>query len=101
MRKGDREFIAPLGDVKEPGILFQVTSMDITGPYLLIPRGNKYLLAFIDLFSKYVEAYPIKDQTAKTSAMVYANQIATRHGAGSTLITDQVSAFMSVFFNET
>jgi hypothetical protein len=61
-RKGDREFIAPLGDVEEPGIPFQFTSLDITGPYPLTPRGNKYLLTFIDLFSKDVEAYRIKYQ---------------------------------------
>jgi hypothetical protein len=31
-RKGAHEFKAPLGNVPEPSEIFQVTSMDITGP---------------------------------------------------------------------
>jgi hypothetical protein len=100
-RKGDREFIAPLGKVEEPTTPFQVTSLDVTGPYPLTPRKNRYLLTFIDHFTKYVEAFPIPDQTAATCARVYATQIITRHGTGSKLITDQGPAFMSEFFRET
>ena len=51
--------------------------------------------------SRYVEASPVPDQTAKTLARVYATQIVTRHGTGSQLITDQGPAFMSSFFQET
>jgi hypothetical protein len=39
-RKDDREFRAPLGQVDEPTAPFQVTSLDITGPYLLRPQKN-------------------------------------------------------------
>ena len=48
--------MAPLGDVDQPSAPFEVTSMDITGPYVLTTRKNKYLLTFIDHFTKYVEA---------------------------------------------
>jgi transposase InsO family protein len=75
--------------------------MDIIGPYPVMPRGNKYLLTFIDHFTKYVEAYPLKDQTAESCARIYATQIVTRHGSGSKLITDQGRALMSSFFQET
>jgi hypothetical protein len=37
-RKENREMIAQLGDVEEPKIPFEVTSMDITGPYPTTPR---------------------------------------------------------------
>jgi transposase InsO family protein len=100
-RKGAHEFKAPLGDVEEPNEPFRVTSMDITGPYPLTPRKNKYLLTFIDHFTRYAEAFPIPDQTAETCARVYATQIITRHGTGSTLITDQGRSFVSSFFKET
>jgi len=100
-RKGNREFVAPLGEVKEPTAPFHVTSLDITGPYVTTPRGNKYLLTFIDHFTKYVEAFPIHDQTAETCARIYATQVVTRHGTGSQLITDQGRSFMSSFFQET
>ena len=92
--------MAPLGDVEEPTAPFEVTSMDNTGPYLLTPRGNRFLLTFIDHFSKYVEAYPIPDQMAETCAKIYASHM-RRHGSGPRLITDQGAPFMSSFFQET
>jgi hypothetical protein len=36
-----REFVAPLGDVDHPSAPFEVTFMDITGPYVLKPRKNR------------------------------------------------------------
>ena len=51
-RKSKQEFRAPLGEVETLSELFQVTSLDITSPYLVTPRKNRYLLSFIDHFSK-------------------------------------------------
>ena len=100
-RKSTGKFIAPLGEVEEPTFPFQITSVDITVPYPTTTRKNKYLLVFIDHFTKYTKAFPIQDQTAETCARVYATQIITRHGTSSELITDQGRAFMSYFFRET
>ena len=100
-RKGKQEFRAPLGEVENHSEPFQVTSLDITGPYFVTPRRNRYLLTFIDHFSKYVEAFPIPDVSAETCARVYATQIVARHGRRSTLITDQGRSFTSAFFQET
>ena len=80
-----------------PDRLFQITSRDITVPYPLTPRRNKYLLTFIDHFSKFAEAFAIPEQTAEVCARLYAREIFTRHGTGSVLVTDQGSAFMSSF----
>ena len=67
----------------------------------MTPSKNKYLLTFIDHFTRYTEAFPMADQTAETCARIYATQIVTRHGTGSKLITDQGRAFMSKLFSET
>ena len=40
------------------------------GPYATMPRGNKYLLTFVDHLSKYVEAFPIPDHTADACTRV-------------------------------
>jgi transposase InsO family protein len=99
-RKEEREFVVPLGDVNQPSALFEVISMDITGPYVLAPRKNKYLLTFIDYFTKYVEAAQISEQSAETCTRVHASHIVTRHGTGSKLITEQGRTFMSTFFQQ-
>jgi len=100
-RKENCEFIAPLGDPEMRVAPFQITSMDITGPYPLTPRRNKYILTFIDHFTKFVVAFAIPDQSAQTCARIYATQIVTRHGSGSKLVTDQGAAFISAFISET
>jgi len=82
MRKGKQEFRAPLGEVETPSEPFQAVSLDITGPYFVIPRKNRYLLAIIDHFSKYVEVFPIPDVSAETRTRFYATQIVARHGSG-------------------
>jgi len=100
-RKGKQEFRAPLGEVENTSEPFQVTSLDITRPYFVTSQKNRYLLTFIDHFSKYVEAFPISDVSAETCVRVYATQIVARHGNGSNLITDQGRSFTSSFFQET
>jgi hypothetical protein len=45
-RKQKGEYTAPIGEVRQPTYPFEITSMDICGPYSLTPRGNKYILFF-------------------------------------------------------
>jgi len=71
--------------------------MNITGLYVITPRKNKYLLTFIDHFTKYGEAIPISDQGAEKCERVYTSQIVTRHSTGSKLITDKRPPFMSTY----
>ena len=92
-RKGNREFVTPLGNVQDPTVSFQVTPMDVTGSYLSTSRGNIYLLTLIDHCTKFAEAFPI----AETCARVYATQFVSRHGTESQRITDQGRAFVEFF----
>ena len=87
-RKENREYVAPLGNPEKPKEPFQVVSIDLTGPDPVTARGNRYLLTFICHFTKFVEAFPVSDISAETCARIYSSQIVTRHGTGSTLITD-------------
>ena len=96
-RKENREPAAPLGEVVEPEAPFEITHMDLTGPYPVTPRGNRYILTFIDSFSKYVEAFPVPDQNADTISRIDASQIITRHGTGSTLSQIKVAPLCPPF----
>jgi transposase InsO family protein len=100
-RKQGMEFKAPLGDVTQATYPFEITSMDICGPYPLTPRKNRYLLTFICHLTKYAESIPISDMSAETCARAYATHIIARHGTGSILVTDQGRSFTSVFFQQT
>jgi hypothetical protein len=81
-RKGDREFIAPLGKLEETSTHFQFTSLDVTGQYPMTTRKNTYLLTLINHFTRYVLAFPKAVQTAANCARVYANQIITQQTKG-------------------
>ncbi len=44
--------------------------MDLVGPLPETPRGYKYLMTLTDYYTKWAEAYPIKDKTALSVAAV-------------------------------
>jgi hypothetical protein len=43
---------------------------DILGPLPVTPRGNIYILTVTDYFTKWIEVFPIPDQTAVTCAHI-------------------------------
>ena len=59
---------APLGELPETSYPFEVTSLDICGPYPETKRGKWYLLTFIDHFSRFPEVIPLLRQDASTVA---------------------------------
>jgi transposase InsO family protein len=65
------------------------------------PKETKYLLTFIDHFTKYAEAIPLTDISTETCARAYATQVAARHGSDSILMTEEGRSFSSAFFKET
>jgi len=80
--KGRPQKQAPLGDLGSQVAAFEITSLEITGPYPLTPRKNRYPLSFVEHISKYAEVFPIKDQSALACARVCTSQIITRYGSG-------------------
>ncbi|KMQ83432.1 integrase core domain protein, partial [Lasius niger] len=96
----------PLGKGKSPLQIYNVEAplervqMDILGPLPLTKLGNKYLLVMVDCFTKWVEAFPIKNIRAKTVAEVFVNQFVSRHGVPVEIHTDQGKNFESQLFAE-
>lgn len=43
-------------------------SSDHVGPFQTTAKENKFILTFVDHFSKYIRLYAVKDATAKTNA---------------------------------
>ena len=45
-----------------------IVSLDIVGPLPVTERGNKYILTFVDHFTRFCEAIPIVRQDTETIA---------------------------------
>ena len=80
--------VAPLGTIVATRP-FQKLSWDIMGPLPTSSQGNKYILVITDLFTKWVEAFPLKDTTATTLATIMLNEVVCRYGVPSVLHSDQ------------
>ena len=82
------------------GAPMERVAMDIVGPMPETERGNKYILVVGDYFSKWMEAYPIPDQTAETVAEKFVSEFVCRFGVPKVLHSDQGRNFESKVFKE-
>ena len=53
---------------------FEKISWNIMGPLLVTPHGKQYMLIVTDLFTKWVEAFPLIDTSATTLATTLMNE---------------------------
>ena len=80
--------IAPLGTLTatEP---FEKISWDIMGPLPVSDQGNKYILVVTDIFTKWVEAFALRDTTSITLATTLVDQVISRYGVPAYIHSDQ------------
>ena len=90
---------APLG-IMPSGAPWDRISTDITGPLPVSNLGNKYILVVTDYFSKWVEIFPVPDQTAVTCAEKILDEVISRFGCPYDLHSDQGANYMSKIFKE-
>ena len=62
--------------------------------------GNQYVLVFLDYLTKWVEAFPIKDQKAKTVLRMLVEEVICHHGAPERLLSDRGSNLLSELIAE-
>ena len=70
-------------------------AVDIMGPLPQTNDGNLYIMVLGDYFSKWTEAYPLKNHTAQTVADVLVEQFVARFGVMRSLHSDQGREFES------
>lgn len=100
-RKIGKSQRAPLGDAVAADDFMDTVSLDIVGPLPTTESGNKYLLTFVDHFTRFCEAIPIPDQSAETVAKEFVTKIIAQWGTPNRLLTDQGTQFTSKLFSET
>lgn len=97
--KIQRHTKSPLGTFATPDARFSHIHIDIVGP-LPISDGFQYLLTMIDRFSRWPEAVPIPDTSARTICRTIFHSWIARFGCPSIITTDQGSQMRSSLFAE-
>ena len=74
---------------------FEVVGLDILTGLPPTPAGNRHLLVVVDFFSKWAEAYPLKDLSAASVASVFVDEFVSRFGCPERVHSDQGGCFVS------
>jgi len=82
---------APMQPIRA-GYPMQVIAVDITGPLPESEAGNSYILVVGDYFTKWMEAYAIPDQEAKTVATKLVDEFYCRYSPPEQLHSDRRKA---------
>ncbi|XP_057374828.1 uncharacterized protein LOC130695755 [Daphnia carinata] len=99
-RKASGATIAPLQPLPPVDRVWQRIAMDIVGPIQESVKGYKYILVLSDYASRFVFAFPMKNQTAQTIASIMVNKVITKYGAPEIVLTDQGTNFLSSLVQE-
>lgn len=79
---------------------FERINVDILGPLPLTKAGNKYVVIFIDAFTKWAEAFPTLSIEASVIAKMLYQDIICRFGAPRTILSDRGKQFDCALFKE-
>ena len=83
-----------------PSYPFEKCSMDVSGPYNITKKGNKYIVSMVDWLTNWVEAFPVQRKDAQTIAEILMNEIFPRHGAPRVFVTDNSGEFGNTIMKE-
>ena len=72
--------------------------LNFLGPFTPSSSGNEYILMVVCQFSKWIEAYPVKDCRTETVVRLLVDNFISRFGCLSQIHTDQGSSFTSRLF---
>ncbi|KAL5502934.1 hypothetical protein EMCRGX_G009794 [Ephydatia muelleri] len=75
--------------------LYMMVAMDFLGPFVESEEGNQYILVVGDHFTKYMSAYALPNQEAKTVARILVDEYFCQNGFPEQLHSDQGPQFES------
>ena len=77
-----------------PTTPWRTVAMDFAGPFIRSRNGCKYILVFMDQFTKWVELVPTRDQLASTVVQAFYANVICRQGCPEYLLSDRGPQFM-------
>ena len=78
----------PLQPTDIPQFPFEKIAIDTSGPFIESSSGNKYIISVMDMFSSWVEAFPVPDKSAQTAAKIILNEIIPRYSCPLYILSD-------------
>ena len=84
-----------LGDRPPPKDTWERVHMDIWSPGGYSNSGNRYVIAFVDVFSKFVIFVPIPNQTSEVIIEVIINHVFMPYGSPDELVSDSAANFLN------
>ena len=78
----------PLQETDQPPFCFAKLSLDLSGPYPRSLSGNVYIVAFVDWYSGWPEAFAVPNKEANTIAHLIVEEIFPRYGCPLQVVTD-------------
>ena len=97
-KKPKRKPKAALGGY-HAGVPMERVHMDLLGPLPPSEMGNRYILVLVDQFTKWVECFPLVEQTAERVASLAVNEFFLRLGLPFQIHTDQGKQFEGKLFH--
>ena len=87
-----------------------LTPIPVSGPFDRIgvdiiqfprsKRGNQYAVVFVDYLTKWPEVFAVPDQSAATVAKLLVEEVVSRHGVPTEVLSDRGRAFLSGLMEE-
>ena len=91
----------PLQETDIPPYPMAKLSLDLSGPYPTTLSNNKYIIAFVDWFSGWPEAFAVPDKTADIVVHLLIEEIFPRFGCPLQIVTDNGLENVNKFLRET
>lgn len=85
---------APLQPIPVEGP-FDRVAVDVLGPFPTSKRGNKYVVIFSDYFTKWHEAFAVKNADVPTTARLFVEEILCCHSVPRKLLSDRGKSFLA------
>ena len=72
---------------------FHTVNLDIKGPLPLTKSKNRYIISWICVATRYVEAYAVKNKDAASVTMAFT-RLVLLHGFPKHIVSDRDTAFL-------
>lgn len=80
---------------RKPHSAWETIALDLMGPYPLTTKGNRFILVVTDLFTRWVEAFPIRNSHASTIIKILEEEVFSRYGYPRKILSDNGPQFRS------